>query len=128
MKCALLNIVCHVEVSAWEWWSRIGFLNKALIVLGLVALIVGLSWTVLRFLKTIGGWPAVIGALVVILGVVLALMPHKPKGYGQQTDIDGPDAEGPFQFGTNRVHKKPGKPSKIPGFDSDTGTWGANKK
>lgn len=130
MKCALLNVICHVEVSAWEWWSRIGFLNKSLIVLGLVALIVGLCWSVLSFLKAIGGWPAVIGFLVVVLGIVLALMPHKPKGYDQQTDITGPDAEGPFQFGKDRLKKPPrrGKPSPIPGFDSSTGTWNSNAK
>lgn len=79
MRCGLLDIACHVQSAAWEWWASVSLLNKGLIVLGLVGLIVALSWSFLAILKRLGGWPAVGAAIAVILGVVLAILPKKPK-------------------------------------------------
>lgn len=122
MKCSVFNVGCHIQSSIWEWWSSIGFLNKSLIVLGLMAVIVGVSWGFLRVIKAVGGWPAVIGAVAVILGIVLAIMPRKPKGDDSVTDIEGPDAEGPFQFGKDRV-KKPKRPKAKTDDPDRPGTW-----
>ena len=122
MKCGFFDLACHVQSSAWEWWSGVGFLNKSLIVLGLVALIVGVSWSLLSFIKRVGGWPAVIGAVAVIVGLVLAILPRKPKDTTFTGEVDGPDAKGPFQFGKDRV-KPPKKRKSIKLPDNRPGTW-----
>lgn len=123
MKCALLNVICHVQLSAWEWWSGVGFLNKSLIILGLVALILGVSWSFLRLLKAVGGWPAVIGFAVLVLGIVLALMPHKPKG-DYPSEVDGPDAAPPISRPKKRSLGAPVPPDNRPGtWNFREGRW-----
>ena len=114
MSCSLLDIGCHVQSAAWEWWSDVGVLNKVLIVGGVLALVLGVSWSLLTMVKRVGGWPAVLGAVAVIVGVVLALLPRKPKGVvaTEQFPDDHPDTKGgPFQFGVERK-KKAAKKSK----------------
>ena len=118
MNCSLLDLAYHVQGAAWEWWANVGWLNKALIVGGIAAIIFGVVWSLGGFLKRIGGWPAVIGAFLAILGLVLTLVPQKPKGEPAHENVDGPDAEpppkkpkpkGPFEFGVDRdkTKKKP---------------------
>ena len=78
--CSFFDIGCHIQMTIWETWANTSWLTKFLIVGGLVGLIVALCWSFLLVLKKIGGWPAVGAAVAVILGIVLALLPRKPKG------------------------------------------------
>lgn len=115
MNCSLLDLGCHVQGAAWEWWANVGVLNKLLIVGGIAAIIFGVVWSLGGFLKRIGGWPAVIGAFLAILGLVLTLLPRKPVSDLANEHVDGPDAEPPpkkkikppFEFGIDRDKPKP---------------------
>lgn len=110
MKCALLNIGCHLQSAVWEWWANIGLLNKFLIIAGIVGIIVSASMGILRLVKQIGGWPGVIAALALILGVVLAVLPKPPKKADDFTgEVSGDDAKGPFRFGADRKVRTPRK-------------------
>ncbi len=103
MSCKLLDVACHVQSAAFEWWSDVGLLNKVLIVGGVLALILGVSWSLLTLLKRVGGWPAALGAVAVIVGVVLAFLPQKPKAAAvEHFPDDPPDTKGPFEFGVNK--------------------------
>lgn len=93
--CNLLDIGCHIQGAAWEWWANVSWLNKTLIVAGLLAIILGVSWGFLSMLKRIGGWPAAIGAVAVIVGLVLAILPRKPADELPSENVDGPDADPP---------------------------------
>lgn len=93
MTCGLLDLACHAQGAAWEWWSGVGWLNKALIVAGLASIVIGILWSLGSMLKRIGGWPAVIGAVVAIVGLVLALLPRAPVDEQGSENVDGPDAE-----------------------------------
>lgn len=106
MSCSLLDVACHIQNSAREWWADIGLLNKGLIVLGLIGIIVGISWSLITLLKRVGGWPAVLGAIAVIVGVVLAILPRRPKGVEPFPDEDPPLTRGPFEFGVNKTRPK----------------------
>lgn len=118
MNCALLDIGCHIQGAAWEWWTEVSWLNKALIVGGLVLVIMACARTLLRLLHKIGGWPAVLGAVAMILGLVLALLPRPPKGSDAHESLpdDHPDAKGPFRFGVEKRRTKP--KAKKPAADS----------
>lgn len=118
MNCALLDIGCHIQGAAWEWWADIGLLNKLLIVGGIVLVIIAGARSLLWLLHRIGGWPAVVGAVAIIVGFVLALLPRKPKGSDAHESLpdDHPDAKGPFQFGVERRRAKPR--AKKPATDS----------
>lgn len=106
MACGFFDISCHIQDAAYEWWVDIGLLNKVLIVGGVLALILGVSWSLLTLLKRLGGWPAALGAVAVIVGVVLAFLPRKPKGVPvEQFPEDHPDTKGPFEFGVNKKAK-----------------------
>lgn len=105
MNCHLLDLSCHVQSAAWEWWVNIGLLNKFLIVAGIVGLIVSASMGILKLVKQIGGWPGVVAAVALIVGVVLAILPRKPKGDEFTGEVTGEDAKGPFRFGTDRKKK-----------------------
>lgn len=112
MNCALLDIACHIQGAAWEWWAQVSWLNKLLIVGGLVGIILGSSLGLLRILKMVGGWPAVIGAVAIVLGFVLAILPKRPKGEPIEHFPDGHEQTGgAFEFGVN---KKKTKPKKAP--------------
>lgn len=107
MNCALLDIGCHVQGAAWEWWSEVGLLNKALIIGGLIGIIIGVSWSLIQMLRAIGGWPAALGAVAIVVGFVLAILPKKPKGYQHEgSPDDHRDAKGPFEFGVNKQKAK----------------------
>ena len=95
MNCSLIDLACHAQGAAWEWWAGVGFLNKALIVAGLASIIIGIGWNLGTMLSRIGGWPAVIGAVAAIVGLVLALMPRRPVGELNSENVDGPDADPP---------------------------------
>lgn len=77
--CDLLNIGCQVQTAAWEAWSLQSWPVKALVVIGAIAVIAGALRGFLALLHRVGGWPAVLGALAVIAGLVLAVLPRKPK-------------------------------------------------
>lgn len=113
MNCALLDIGCHIQGAAWEWWADIGLLNKLLIVGGIVLVIIAGARSLLWLLHRIGGWPAVVGAVAIIVGVVLALLPRKPKGSDAHESLpdDHPDAKGPFRFGVEKRRTRPKKPA-----------------
>lgn len=104
MSCALLDIGCHLQGAAWEWWAGVGMLNKLLIVGGLVLVILSAVRGVLALLHRVGGWPAVIGAILSILGLVLALLPRKPVAVAPAEDAPRPKP--PFQFGADRNKPK----------------------
>ncbi|RYY67701.1 MAG: hypothetical protein EOO12_00145 [Chitinophagaceae bacterium] len=107
MSCGLVDVGCHIQSAAWEFWSNVGILNKVLIVGGVLALALGVSWSLLSLLKRLGGWPAVLGAVAVIVGVVLAMLPQKPKPSPvEQFPEDHPDTKGPFEFGVNKTRPK----------------------
>lgn len=108
MTCTLFDIGCHIQGAAWEWWAEVGLLNKLLIVGGLAGIILGSSLGLIRLLKSIGGWPAVVGFIALVFGVVLAILPRRPKGSeAHETIPDGhPDVAAPFEFGKNK-RKKP---------------------
>lgn len=115
MTCGLIDIACHIQSAAWEFWSDIGLLNKVLIVGGVLALVLGVSWSLLTLLKRLGGWPAALGAAAVIVGVVLAFLPRKPKGAAtEQFPDDHPDTKGPFEFGVNKTRPKVAVKKKRP--------------
>lgn len=118
MKCDLLDIGCHIQGAAWEWWAEVGLLNKLLIVGGLAGIILGSSLGLIRVLKAIGGWPAVLGFVAIVFGLVLAILPRKPKGSDAHETLpdDHPDAKGPFQFGVEKRRAKP--KAKKPATDS----------
>lgn len=99
MTCDLLDVGCHVQSAAWEWWADVSILNKALIVLGLLGVILGCSWGLLKLIKAVGGWPAVIGFVVAALGLVLALLPRK-------LEPAAPKPVDEFAFGVDRVKRK----------------------
>lgn len=106
MNCALFDIVCHVQGAAWEWWAEISWLNKLLIVGGLVLIIMAAARTLLWLLHKVGGWPAVVGAIAMILGLVLAILPRKPMGSeAHETIPDGHPDAAPFEFGKKRRTK-----------------------
>lgn len=118
MSCKLLDLSCHVQSAAFEWWSDVGLLNKVLIVGGVLAVILGVSWSLLALLKRVGGWPAALGAVAVIVGILLAFLPQKPKGSDAHESLpdDHPDAKGPFQFGVEKRRATP--KAKKPAADS----------
>lgn len=113
MTCSLFDVGCHIQSAAWEWWTDVGLINKILIVGGVVGLIVALSWSFLMLLKTIGGWPAVVAAIAVIAGVVLALLPRKPSGVTGKPERSGKDL--PFALPKRKRRKRV--------FDLETNTW-----
>jgi hypothetical protein len=96
MNCDLLDISCHVQSAAYEWWAEVGLLNKALIVGGLAGIILGSSLGLMRLLKMIGGWPAVIGFVAIVFGLVLAVLPRKPVPKPPEERVPPPT---PFEFG-----------------------------
>jgi hypothetical protein len=107
MSCGLVDIACYVQTAAYEWWTGVGLLNKTLIVGGVLALVLGVSWSLLTLLKRVGGWPAALGAVAVILGALLALLPQKPKAATTEHFPDGhPDTKGAFEFGVNKTKPK----------------------
>lgn len=113
MNCALLDIGCHIQGAAWEWWAQVGLLNKLLIVGGLAGIILGSSLGLIRLLKAVGGWPAVVGFVALVFGLVLAILPRKPKGRAPKPtddftggEVTGRDAVAPFEFGRKK-RKKP---------------------
>ena len=75
--CSFFDIGCHIQMTIWETWANTSWLTKFLIVGGLVGLIVALCWSFLLVLKKLGGWPAVIAAVAIILGAVLAYFGSK---------------------------------------------------
>lgn len=97
-ECHFLNLACHagnaIQDAAWEWWADVHWLNKALIVLGVLMVILAASRTFLWLLYKIGGWPAVAGAVIAILGIVLAALP-KPRSAPEPA------------FGVDRVRPAP---------------------
>lgn len=111
MNCDLLDIACHVQGAAWEWWAHVNWLNKLLIVGGLVLMIMAVARTLLWLLHKVGGWPAVIGAIAMIIGLVLAILPRKQKGRVADDftggEVVGRDAAGPFEFGRKRKKPRP---------------------
>jgi uncharacterized membrane protein len=115
MNCALLDIGCHIQGAAWEWWAEVSWLNKLLIVGGLVLIIMAAARTLLWLLHKVGGWPAVVGAIAMILGLVLAILPRKPKGSEAHETIpdNHPDAARPFEFGKKK-RKKPRPTVRLP--------------
>jgi len=76
MTCRLFDLGCHLQ-SGWE---SLGLLNQALIAGGLLAIVLGSAWSLLQLLKRLGGWPALAGGIAVVVGLVLAVLPRKPKG------------------------------------------------
>jgi hypothetical protein len=105
MRCGLVDMACHIQLAAWEWWAGVGLLNKVLIVGGLVLIILAATRSLLWLLHKIGGWSAVVGAIALIIGVVLAILPKKPDGFtGEQIKPKSPEAE--FSFGVDRLKKK----------------------
>lgn len=114
MTCGFFDIGCWVQLAAWEWWAEVSFLNKVLIIGGLVGLIVALTWSFLLALKRIGGWPAVIAAVAIILGAVLAVLPRKPKGAISKSERK-PGRDLPFALPKRKGSKRV--------FDADTNTW-----
>ena len=112
--CGFFDIACHVQSAAWEWWAEVTWLNKILIVGGLVGLIVALSWSFLKVLKSIGGWPAVGAAVALILGAVLMVLPRKPKGHDSE-HVSGRDALPSVRVPSRKRGKRV--------FDVETNTW-----
>lgn len=113
--CGFFDLGCHVQLTIWELWANTSFLTKFLIIGGVVGLIVALSWSFLLVLKRIGGWPAVVAALAVILGVVLAVLPRRPKGRDAAENVAGRDALPSVRIPQRKRGKRV--------FDADTGTW-----
>ena len=109
--CSFFDIGCHIQMTIWETWANTSWLTKFLIVGGLVGLIVALCWS---FLLVLGGWPAVIAAVAIILGAVLALLPRKPKGHDSE-HVSGRDALPSVRVPSRKRGKRV--------FDSDTGVW-----
>lgn len=100
--CRLLDLGCQittaVQDTAWELWAEVSPLSKLLIVGGIVLVILAASRTLLWIFYKIGGWPAVAGAVLFILGVVLAALPRPRRQAAPETD---------FAFGVDRVQPAP---------------------
>jgi hypothetical protein len=119
MTCSFFDIGCHVQSGIWQWWSGLGLGIQLLIAGGLLAVVLGASLNILTLLKRVGGWPALAGGVAIIVGLVLAVLPRKPRGYdnvAEHIDPGSPDAMPPF--GRPRP-KRPAKPAKPPTGD----TW-----
>lgn len=126
MRCSLFDIGCHAQNAAqgaafqvqsaiWEWWAGVGFLNKALIVLGLWVLVLYLTRGILGILNRIGGWKVALGYVLATLGLVLYLFfrfqPKKPAAAGGGNDRGG------FRVPPAR------RPRRKRRFDPDTARW-----
>lgn len=101
MTCSLLDMACHIQGAAWEWWAGVGLLNKALIIGGLMLVILAALRGVLALVHKVGGWPAVVGSIMAVLGLVLALLPRPPDPTAKP--------KGEFQFGVDRQKAPDGK-------------------
>jgi hypothetical protein len=120
MRCNLLDLTCHAQGALWRWWDGLGFPVQALIVLGLIAIIVGVSWSLLAMLKRIGGWPALFGFLALVGGLVLAFLPKKPKE-PEPSEIGNDHLPGSMRLRVPRTARRtPGKRR----YNHDTDTWG----
>lgn len=111
MSCTLLDIGCHLQGAAWEWWQGVGTINKLLIVAGLTSIVIGIAWSWGSMLKRIGGWPAVIGAALALLGLVLTILPRaaeRPPGADPAPPAKPKPKKPkpPFQFGVERDKPK----------------------
>jgi vacuolar-type H+-ATPase subunit I/STV1 len=115
----LFNPASCIEAALWRWWDGLGLPVQALIVLGLIAIIVGVSWSLLAMLKRIGGWPAVAGFLALVAGVVLAVLPKKPKDYPSEVRNEDPPL---LPFGKKRIRTARRTPGKRR-YNHDTDTF-----
>jgi vacuolar-type H+-ATPase subunit I/STV1 len=115
----LLNPASCIEAAAWRWWDSLGFPVQALIVLGLLAIMVGVSWSLLAMLKRLGGWPAVAGSLAVVAGLVLAFLPKKPKDYPSEVRNEDPPL---LPFGKKRIRTARRTPGKRR-YNPDSDRW-----
>ena len=124
MGCNLLDFGCHIQNAAWEWWANVGLLNKVLIIGGIVLLILAALRGVLSLIHRIGGWPAVVGAVLAVLGVVLALLPRKPKGRLEPDYEDGGDQpiRKPVRRTAKRTPATKRKPPNDPPAESLSGS------
>ena len=117
MSCSFFDIGCHIQSGIWQWWSGIGLGNQLLIAGGLLAVVLGASLNLLTLLKRVGGWPALAGGVAIIIGLVLAVLPRKPRGIDDVSEhVDGPDAEPPVRVPKSRKPKQPPPPNQ-------PGTW-----
>ncbi len=78
MTCSLLDIICHAQNGLWSLWDGLPWHIQALYVLGVLAIIGGVLWSLTGLIRAIGGWPAVAGVGAVILATVLMLIPRRP--------------------------------------------------
>jgi hypothetical protein len=95
--CDLIDIGCHAQSAVWEAWSLQSWPVKALIIIGLLAVVLGAARGFLALLHRIGGWPAVIGAVLAILGLVLAVLPKKPRRDDEPAWTNGEPGEKPVK-------------------------------
>jgi vacuolar-type H+-ATPase subunit I/STV1 len=79
MDCGFLDFRCYAQGWIWEWWADLGTAKQVMLVAGVLLIILGISWGVLTFLKRVGGWPAVVGGLLLIVVGVLSVIPKKPE-------------------------------------------------
>lgn len=112
MNCTLFDIGCHAQRVAWDWWSGLGLFTQVLIVAGVLAIVGGALWGFAGALKRFGGWPAVAGAGAIILGLMIAAVPRKPKPKHAKVpddftggEVTGRDAAAPFEFGRKKRAK-----------------------
>lgn len=109
MNCALLDFGCHAAQVAFDLWHGLSLPSKALIIIGLFSIAGGALWGAGKALKAFGGWPAVIGAGAVLLGLVLVVLPKKPDPFNGE-HVPPRSADNKFTFGVDRLRPKKRRP------------------
>lgn len=79
MDCKVFDLSCHAQSALWNGWVSLGLVKQSLIIIGVLLIVGGALYGVMQFFKRIGGWPAVIGACLLVVVGVLSLIPRKPE-------------------------------------------------
>lgn len=113
MNCTLLDFGCHVVQVAGDLWGGLSLPSKLLIILGLLSIVGGALWSASKVLHRIGGWPAVVGAAAILLGLLLAILPKKAQPDHPFTGDQAPTRRqsDDFAFGVDRVKPKKRRPT-----------------
>lgn len=85
--CGFFDIGCHFVNLGLGWWNSLEWWTQALIVIGLLFLAYAAVMTVYRETKRFvdwfyrfGGWPAVVGVVLVAVAVLASIFSFGRKG------------------------------------------------
>jgi len=114
--CSLLDVPCHITTTVAGWWAAIplDWLFWGVFGAGLVLGAILGKW----------GVAALIGALA--LFAAFSARPNVKDPIEHLPD-NHPDAQGPFQFGVNKVRRKPIGKDISPGKERKRGETAADR-